>query len=380
MYSNDSFYEFNNNAFDYRNNNYFQNNLNISSYFYQNPNYDNYSNIIPLNEIEKKITNQQPDYYLRKSINDIDYFYEQKTNPTLYQNLCSKMLLKKDEIENENFPIFYSFEDIEKIIKNDENKKKFNNKVRNFIDINCIEKAEKEIHLTGQKRIREENDNLYILINNDEEKRLKRGRKPKGNNNNEIHDKMSSDNITKKIKAKLFLYALYFLNNISNRANENNKNKLMKLDYKFINRLNRKIDLKYLDTSLKDLFSMDISIKYKKMSIISKNYNRITIEKILNEEDDTILFAFNMTFRDWLDLFTFKKSVADIMNLYDLSYYKNIDSERIEKSMVGIDQLLNKMVDKIDEDYFSYFIFHLYNYERWFFIKKGRKLKKNNKE
>ena len=380
MYSNDSFYEFNNNAFDYRNNNYFQNNLNISSYFYQNPNYDNYSNIIPLNEIEKKITNQQPDYYLRKSINDIDYFYEQKTNPTLYQNLCSKMLLKKNEIENENFPIFYSFEDIEKIIKNDENKKKFNKKVRNFIDINCIEKAEKEIHLTGQKRIREENDNLYILINNDEEKRLKRGRKPKGNNNSEIHDKMSSDNITKKIKAKLFLYALYFLNNISNRANENNKNKLMKLDYKFINRLNRKIDLKYLDTSLKDLFSMDISIKYKKMSIISKNYNKIAIEKILNEEDDTILFAFNMTFRDWLDLFTFKKSVADIMNSYDLSNYKNIDSERIEKSMVGIDHLLNKIADKIDEKYFSYFIFHLYNYERWFYIKRGREMKKNKKE
>jgi len=133
------------------------------------------------------------------------------------------MLLKKDEIENENFPIFYSFEDIEKIIKNDENKKKFNNKVRSFIDTNCIEKAEKEIHLTGQKRIREENDNLYILINNDEEKRLKRGRKPKGNNNNEIHDKMSSDNITKKIKAKLFLYALYFLNNISNKENEENQ-------------------------------------------------------------------------------------------------------------------------------------------------------------
>ena len=380
MYSNDSFYEFNNNAFDYRNNNYFQNNLNISSYFYQNQNYDYYPDIIPLNEIEKKITNQQPDYYLKKSINDIDYFYEQKTNPTLYQNLCSKMLLKKDEIENENFPIFYSFEDIEKIIKNDENKKKFNNKVRSFIDINCIEKAEKEIHLTGQKRIREENDNLYILINNDEEKRLKRGRKPKGNNNNEIHDKMSSDNITKKIKAKLFLYALYFLNNISNRANENNKNKLMKLDYKFINRLNRKIDLKYLDTSLKDLFSMDISNKYRRMSAISKNYNRITIEKILNEEDDTILFAFNMTFRDWLDLFTFKKSVADIMNSYDLSNYKNIDSERIEKSMVGIDHLLNKIADKIDEKYFSYFIFHLYNYERWFYIKRGREMKKNKKE
>ena len=380
MYSNDSFYEFNNNAFDYRNNNYFQNNLNISSYYNQNQNYDYYPDIIPLNEIEKKITNQQPDYYLKKSINDIDYFYEQKTKSTLYQNLCSKMLLKKDEIENENFPIFYSFEDIEKIIKNDENKKKFNNKVRSFIDTNCIEKAEKEIHLTGQKRIREENDNLYILINNDKEKRLKRGRKPKGNNNNEIHDKMSSDNITKKIKAKLFLYALYFLNNISNRANENNKNKLMKLDYKFINRLNRKIDLKYLDTSLKDLFSMDISIKYKKMSIISKNYNKIAIEKILNEEDDTILFAFNMTFRDWLDLFTFKKSVIDIMNSYDLSNYKNIDSERIEKSMVGIDHLLNKIADKIDEKYFSYFIFHLYNYERWFYIKRGREMKKNKKE
>ena len=135
----------------------------------------------------------------------------------------------------------------------------------------------------------------------------KRGRKTKEIKDIGIHNKMVPDNIIKKIKAKIFEYAIVFLNNIL--SNNKKEEKLFKLDYKYVNRLNREQDLQYLDMKLKELFSKDISPKY----IIKnrhKDFNKRYISKILNNQsDNTILFVFNITFRDWLDLFTLKKNI-----------------------------------------------------------------------
>ena len=85
------------------------------------------------------------------------------------------------------------------------------------------------------------NDNLFILIPKDNIKeRKKRGREPKNKEYNVgSHNKMSPDNIIKKIKAQIFIYPLYFLNNISNKANPEKKNEINKLDYQFVNRMKR---------------------------------------------------------------------------------------------------------------------------------------------
>ena len=221
-------------------------------------------------------------------------------------------------------------------------------------------------------------NNSFVFIQNDKvEKRKKRGRQPE---NNEYivgsHNKMSIDNIIKKIKAQIFIYPLYFLNNISNKTKSEKKNKINKLDYKIVNKMKKDLELKFLDTPLKDLFSMRISPKLTKKSKLNNESNKNIINNILNKEaDDTIMFAFNMTFRDWFDLFTYKKDVIEIMGSYDLSHYNKIDSDKIGKCMVGVDDLLNKMVLNNDEVYFSNFVFYLYNYERWFYIKKGRNRK-----
>ena len=182
---------------------------------------------------------------------------------------------------------------------------------------------------------------------------------------------MCSDNIIKKLKAKLFEYALNFLNNILNKGKEENVNKLLKLDYKYINRLNREQDLKFLNMNLKNLFSKEVSAKY---STILKDANKKYIKFILSKkkDDDTILFVFNkMTLRDWLDIFTHKKNVKELITEYDY-LDKKIDIDRIEKSIYGIDELLYKIMDKNDEDYLTPFIFLLYNFERWFYIKRSR--------
>ena len=55
---------------------------------------------------------------------------------------------------------------------------------------------------------------------------------------------------------------------------------------------------------------------------------------------------------------------------------ENVNIEKIEKSLLGVEDLLKKISEDNDEDYFSIFTFFLYNYERWFYIKKSRNYKK----
>ena len=184
---------------------------------------------------------------------------------------------------------------------------------------------------------------------------------------------MWADNIIKKIKTAIFKYPLLFLNNILKAFPTTNKYELLKIDYEFVMRLKKEEELKLLDMSLKDIFSKNISSKYTKYE---KNFNKKIIENILNKKvnvDDTILFVFNMTLRDWLDIFTLKKTVNDIYNKTNYINYQNVDFEKIEKNLVRIDKFLKIINEKNkDEEYMSHFIFYLYNYERWFYLKRGR--------
>lgn len=134
--------------------------------------------------------------------------------------------------------------------------------------------------------------------------------------------------------------------------------------------------------SLKELYSKDISPKYNK-NHYPEDYNKRIIEKIINNEPgDTILFAFNITLRDWLDIFTYKKNVKDLLN-EKYENFQNVDIEKVEKSLVRVDSFLNIFYEKDNEHYMKKFLFYLYNYERWFYLKRSRnresnKILKNN--
>ena len=269
-------------------------------------------------------------------------------------------------------PQLYTSNDILNIFNNEQNKDIF---TENIKKLKFSEYIEDDLNLTKKKRIRPLD--FDVLLNNNlknDEGKIKRGRKGKENNQKEIHDKRCLDNIIKKVKVFIFKCALLFLNKI---INENFKYKieLMKLDYKFVNRIEKEQDLKILNMRLKDLFSNDISPKYTHK--FPKDYNKTIIERILKDADDIILFAFNMTLRDWLDIFTLKKSVKDIINVYN---NKNNDCqnliEKIEQSLIGFDKIVNKIKENNDEDYMALFIFCLYNYERWFYLKKRKTIKK----
>ena len=85
-----------------------------------------------------------------------------------------------------------------------------------------------------------------------------------------------------------------------------------------------------------------------------------------------------MTFGEWLDMFTCKK---------DINYLKNkcaqcdgINFEMIANKISCVNKLLEEMLEKNDERYFSTFTFYLYNYERWFAIKSSRRPRRTKKQ
>ena len=316
-----------------------------------------------INEEEQLDNNNIPSYYL---IN----------KGGIEKNNILKSAKSTQAKTNEDYclPNLYTPNDVLDIFNKDSNKQIFSEFLK---QLNFNKNIEDDLQLTKKKRNRtnDKNDNISILIQDNFAegitKTKKRGRQTNKILKKEIHTKMWADNIIKKIKTAIFKYPLLFLNNILKAFPTTNKYELLKIDYEFINRLKKERELKLLDMSLKDLFSQNISSKYSKYE---KEFNKNNIENILsNGVNDTILFAFNMTLRDWLDIFTLKKTVNDIYNKTNYINYQNVDCEKIEKNLVRIDKFLKIINEKNkDENYMSHFIFYLYNYERWFYLKRGR--------
>ena len=129
---------------------------------------------------------------------------------------------------------------------------------------------EEDLQLIKRKTRRDnfEYDNFLLNKNidlKDNKTEKKRGRQTTIPKRFEIHDKMSPDNIIKKVKSSIFNFICVFLNNIINLDESYNlyKIQLLKLDYKYINKLKKEQDIELLNMRLKDLLSKDISPKYQ---------------------------------------------------------------------------------------------------------------------
>ena len=317
---------------------------------------------------------EEEDYFFLNNVpyNLLNKTEQEKSNISQDSKSAST---KKNEENNE--PELYTSNNILNIFNKESYKDIFS---ENLKKVKFSEYIEDNLQPT-KKRIRSDfnYDNLFLQSNNNSKndvKKKKRGREAKENNKRETHDKRSPDNIIKKIKAYIFIYTLSFLNDILKKNFRYNNVELLKLDYKYVNNLQKEQDLDFLNMSLKDLFSKEISPKYNKFKY-PKDYNKKLIENILKDGNDIILFALKMTLRDWLDLFTLKKSVEDIINKYNNNHTdKENLIKKIGESLIGVDKILNKIDDNSDEDYMARFLLCLYNYERWFHLKKSRDKKK----
>ena len=322
-----------------------------------------------------------------KSIMHPNYNYENTTREKTDKRL-------KDLIENDNSnaPSSCSLNTICGILTLNDNNNDKNSLVEKIIkDEKILESVQynvQNMNSTKEKlknNFKLQNDNIFRKENSidleyeeakgkDNHLKKKRGRKTIKKVGKE-HNRYHGDNIIKKIKAKLFDYCLNFINKMINNNNEESI-KILKIDYKkYIDQLEKKKNLDLFKMTLKDLFSLDIS---RKFSTKNKDYNKELINEILEqrvkvEDFDTIIFLFKMTFNDWIEIFTYKKPILSLINEYNAS---NVNYNTIQKNFIGVNHLLNKISGKYDCKYYILFLLYLFNFQRWFYIKRKRFLKK----
>ena len=131
---------------------------------------------------------------------------------------------------------------------------------------------------------------------------------------------------------------------------------------------------------LKDIFSSDISEKYKKRP---KDYNKKIIEDIINEipknenelkEYKTKIFSLNITYRDFINLFMNKINISYLVQQNEES--ELIDVDLINNSLYDIKYFIREEKNKHQNDYFCSLLFYLFNIERYYNLKQKRKQKK----
>ena len=281
-------------------------------------------------------------------------------------NYKSNNKIKENNEESISLVPFYSFLRILNIFK------------INNIDFKIIDKFTKGKHIENSPEYR--HVELGIFVKNNRKLNAgfknyinkKRGRKITTNIINFIHDNMSPDNIIKKIKSKIFNLVLNFINNLLYLHFK--ERKLLKTDYSYVNKMNQKENLEYLDMSLRDILSFDISKKYKFIFKNQKDYNKKIIEQIEKlENTQTLTFALNLSLQDFMHIFCFIKKFEDFEKK------ENIDLAALKNSFTYCDSILKEIYDCSD-DYFAFFIFFIYNYKRWFSIKKKRNIIKKEED
>jgi len=154
------------------------------------------------------------------------------------------------------------------------------------------------------------------------------------------HNKDCPDNIIKKIKAFFFSSVIEYVQTFINRYKTGIK--LLTLDYKNVNKLEKK-----LEATLQDLISLDISSKYRNHEN-NKDWNKKMIKNVLEKEQNNaiIISLLKMSFDKWIDIFTYKKH-----------WIYNIEIK-------GIKSFLEKIQE---ETIFYKVIFYLFNFQKWFF-------------
>ena len=186
---------------------------------------------------------------------------------------------------------------------------------------------------------------------NIEKENLPKGRNAKDDNTIRKHNKDSSDNIARKIKVYIFKVLIEY-------CKINVSKDLLGLDYEYISNLKKDINVKMLDSSLKEILSLDTSSKYGKDN---RENNKKIISAILEKEsnNEKVKALLDMKFNDWIDnILLFKENTKDT------------------DKFNGLESILSDLISKLqfprDNYYLTRFLFYLFNFRSWFENKKGR--------
>jgi hypothetical protein len=278
---------------------------------------------------------------------------------------------KEEEIKpelnsNQKNNEFYPMEKISKIFSENEDLKQFGKYVEDKGKIK--ENIQKKIENISTKRVRSTKWQMIIKREiNEKNKNKLLGRKKKDDRSDRAHNKFLDDNILKKIKSKFLHYLILFVNVVIKGENVGNKKEFKFLNYSYADSLKKSEEIKLLNMTIKEIIlNKSISPKYSKPG---EDYNKKLLGIVLQNENsnEIIKYAFNMKFKEWIDILT-KKVKAKIKE----EYFNQIGD--LIKSVVG------KNDDNDNDEYMPNFIYCLYNYERIFILKRARNNEVNEKD
>ena len=312
----------------YNNDSLFNRDDNILFSDYQNLNFDNFKTIMPgqkdeiLGDFFNAPFEEIPKYKTEEPKSRL------KTMCTEPKKLLEKKRETKDEVENEEEP------------KSDEEKTKLTKSIKGEI----------------------------FEIVKEFEKKISKGRNSKFKMGGK-HNKFSSDNIIRKIKSNLFDVILRYINASMKEEEveiyEKNSKKiilskpfLLKISQEIIKNINVEDNLDLLRSTLKEIFSNDVS---KKVANHGLDKNKKLIEKIYEEnKQKRAISILNMTFNQCLEQFRGSKK------------YKELDG--LEKELQNV---INDLKEKGEsEEYISDFIDLVNTFEEYYMNKKPRAPKK----
>jgi len=215
-----------------------------------------------------------------------------------------------------------------------------------------------KIHNFNDFNLEDLDNNKNITIKETRIKQKKFGRKKKNDKENRKHNKYCEDNIIKKIKSSSVSTLSSHINfKIKKIYNGNIGKGVLRKQFLKMNQ-NQIIDLKsdknFINKTLKDIFSNDISTKY---TSFKSDHNRILIEKLLNENDVNKRIIFEKLFS-----LTFLECIKHIRGT---SYYDVLEG------LESLDDICKKYED--DNDYIELFKYNFLNFELIIHKKKLRK-------
>jgi hypothetical protein len=185
----------------------------------------------------------------------------------------------------------------------------------------------------------------------------KRGRKKRGSNEVGNHNKCSEDNILRKIKIKFLRHSLKFINSIIKKESYTGESMLLK---KITSRQSNIYSVEenkiFIHKKLEDIFSDDISTKYKKFD---PKYNQKVIEKLINEEN-----------------LEKKKKFTKLFNITFIEGLEHLCGKKIIEGLEGfgtLDEFIDNYFKKEEEEYKKIIKANILDYEKNIYAKKQRK-------
>ena len=219
-------------------------------------------------------------------------------------------------------------------------------------------------------------------IESSEKKTNKRGRKKKTDKTQRKHNKNTPNNIITKIKTHII--NTYIISLVEkNSLNRNKKIVLKKLSNKYVRDLNTASNKKLLNMPIKKIFLRQ-SIT-NKCTRYPRKHNKITIQKIYDEKDETkkeanVIKILNLSFRDILKMFRKRRYFRKILRKYKgrklVNKYEGLIIEH-DDCVDFIKKVYKNIKDMI---YIEKLRKYCFIYEKWFKnrVEKPKRAKKNN--